>query len=273
MAHNRAFYAALGVSIVFHLSMVTVFSIVIFFPREVVDYYSVSIVEPDRQPPRPAPTGDRLRVPSPADAPSLDDLVNGNARGVGRGEPEADWAELPEIELPTLEFAELKRLRAREEGLAMRSERESLLNPQPRDAWARFGEELGQLGHALSSTLRLSGEKDDLEEPVQIPVTRPAAGFEAYIEWVGEPRDRKLLFAPPIQGLWGVPLDTLDRPMVIEFTVNPEGRVVSSWSPQIDETDLVTSAQASLLKYRFEPIDGDHVQQATLHVMAARDGL
>ena len=103
------------------------------------------------------------------------------------------------------------------------------------------------------------------------PFTRPAAGFEAHIEWVAEPRDRELLFAPPIVALWGADPAVLDEPLVIQFSVNARGRVVSVWSPQLDDDGILSSAQNSLLKYRFEPAEIADDQQATLHVMAAPD--
>ncbi len=261
MAHDRAFVVSLGFSVLFHLSMVTVFSIVIFFPREAIHYYSFQIIEPPSQRPSVAAQGDRSQ------APSLGDVsTNGALHLSGGSDP---WGVLPEIELPTIEFAELRRLRVREKGLALRARHESLLAPKPRDAWARFGEELGQLGSALSR-LRLSGGKAPPEEPPPAPITRPAAGFEAYIEWMGEPRDRELLFAPPIEALWGVSPGVLDKPIVLEFAVSAQGRVLSVWSPLVDEGGLITSAQNTLLKYRFEPVEGNRTQQATLHIMAAR---
>ena len=259
MAHNRAFVASLGVSLLFHLSMVTVFSIVIFFPRETVRYYSFRIVEP---PSRDAPADDR------GDFRLRPALADETADGLHLG-GEASWGALPDIELPTIEFAELRRMRIRERGLALATRRESLLEPKPRDAWARFGEELGQLGSALSR-LRLSGDEALAPSPSMTPATRPAAGFEAYVEWVGEPRGRQLLFAPPIEVLWGVDPPSLDRPIVLQFTVNAQGRVVSVWSPHVDERGLIAGAQDTLLKYRFEAVDEDQTQEATLHIMAAR---
>jgi len=263
-AHDRALVISLGVSVLFHLSMVTVFSIVIFFPRETIRYHSFRIVEPPAQRPVTARAGNyRLRVPSVAEA-----TADGAS---GLIDEEALWATLPQIKLPTVEFAELRRLRVHERGVAVALRRESLLDTKPRDTWARFGEELGQIGSALSR-LRPSGEKDPQEEPwpTRTPTTRPAAGFEAYVQWMDEPRDRQLLVAPPIAALRDVDPATLDRPIVFEFTVNAEGRVTSAWSPQVDEDGITTDAQKTVLKYRFEPIDGTETQQATLHITATR---
>jgi hypothetical protein len=177
---------------------------------------------------------------------------------------------LPAIELPTLEFAELRRLRVQEKGLALAERRESLLAPKPQDSWARFGQGIDRLRSALWR-LRLSGEEDEeAEQPLPAPATRPAAGFEAYIEWASEPRDRQLLFAPPVAALWGVDPETLGKPIVIEFTVSPEGRVLSAWSPNVDETGMISAVQNALLKYRFESSDTQETQQATIEIVAAR---
>jgi len=267
MTHARALYVALAISILFHLSMVTVFRIVIAFPRENIEYVSFRIVAPAQRPAQlQAHSADRLRVPSPNATPA--GLVGGDAEETDPGWQEPLW-DLPAIELPTVEFAELRRLRVREEGLALWTEHEALLGPKPRDAWARFGEELGQLGSALSH-LRLSGREDQDKEVAPEPVSRPAKGFEAYIEWVTEPRDRQLLFAPPIEALWGMAPSEMAAPIVLQFTVNTSGRVVSVWSPGLDDDGVTRSAQNALLKYRFEPVDGNAKQQATLHIVASR---
>ncbi len=262
IARDRAFLMAVTLSTFFHLSMVTVFSIVIVFPREEIHYHSFRIVEPPR-----LMTG--IRGPGGSGA-AFGALPPGEALHLS-GESDF-WGALPDIELPTIEFAELRRFRIREKGLALRMQHISLLEPKPRDAWARFSEELGQIGSALTH-FRLSHDRTDpanLEASVLMPATRPAAGFEAYIEWVGKPRERQLLFAPPIEALWGVEPESLENPIVLEFTVNAQGRVVGAWSPYVDETGIVTGAQKTVLKYRFEPLEDARMQQATLHICAAR---
>ena len=141
MAHGRAFLISLGVALLFHLSMVTLFSIVIFFPREDIHYHLFRIVRPPAGLRVVTARGERLRAPSPENAPT------GEALGTGRGE--VPWSVLPDIKLPEIEFAELRRLRVRQKGTDLRTRRESLFQPKPRDTWARFGDAL--------SRLRLSG--------------------------------------------------------------------------------------------------------------------
>jgi hypothetical protein len=259
---DRALVLSLGVSLTIHLSMVTVFSIVLYLPREDIRYYAIRIMEPERSVQAREAGGGRLRVPSVDDS-----LAAQRVSGAEDG--------LPDIELPTLEFAELRRLRVSEQGLTLGNRRETILEPKPRDSWARFGEEVGLLRGALSRLSPLGGgiveEPQPEPEPEPVPVTRPAAGFEGYIEWAGTPQNRPLLFAPPMKVLWGLSPSDLAEPIVLELTVDPQGQVVSVWSPRVDNSDLVTGAQNAVLKYRFEPVEGDRMQHATLHVTGARN--
>ncbi len=270
MAHDRAFLVSLVVSAVFHLSMVTVFSVVIFFPRHRVDYYSFSIIRPETGLAIPERPRDILRVPSPATvshAEAVDAETQINTR---RRIADA----LPKIDLPTVEFAELRRLEARQKGLALRARRSSSFDSNSDDSWARFGRGLGRLRTAIGGLGLLpkpAPEPVSTERPAGSPVTRPATGFEAHIEWITGSEDRRLLFAPPIKSLWATRPQSVKEPIVLEFTVNPEGRVISVWTPKVDDSGVITDAQNTLLKYRFDPIDGDHNQNATLHIVPSAE--
>lgn len=266
LLHNRALTASLGVSVLFHLSMVTVFSIVIVVPPQNIQFYTFEFFRQSPREPVASAPREKLRKPSLSDA-SLDGTAAETASAAGGA-----WGASPAIELPTLEFAELHRLRVQEEGLALDERREKLLLSRSQSAWSRLGQ---RVSHWTTAFTRLdissAEEGENLELPGLVPVARPAAGFEAYIEWVGEPRERELLYAPPMEGLWGVDPASLGKPIAIEFTVNPEGRVVSTWSPAPDEAGLITKAQNTLLKYRFEAVESAKPQHATLQVRAARN--
>ena len=54
-ASGRAFTVAMTISLLFHLSAVTLFRIVVYFPRYDIEYFDVSIVE-TRVPIRPLAT-------------------------------------------------------------------------------------------------------------------------------------------------------------------------------------------------------------------------
>ncbi|MBI4559220.1 MAG: hypothetical protein HY706_16670, partial [Candidatus Hydrogenedentes bacterium] len=206
---DRVFLAALGFSLVFHLSMVTLFSIVILFPREDIEYYRFEIVNPQTLRPIVPTPGDTLRVPTVSDPFA--------------SAPEPVWANVPQIELPTLEIAGLQRLSAREDSLQIRSKYEDILDTGPKDPWARFGRELGQLGTMLSRVAFLEPSEEPEMKPPE-PVGHPAPGFETYLEWMSEPKNRQLLFAPPILALRTAAPEQLKEPIVLGFRVNPQGR-------------------------------------------------
>ena len=233
--------AALSFSILFHLSMITIFQIVIAFPRDELQYYEVRIVS---SPPEGAP--------APGDAVTQragDMLALGGA---------SLYDLLPPVELPVLEFAELERLRIRYDASDSLPEIQGLFDTGPApDSWARFGGELQRLGKTLRE-FALPGQDGPApareEERQRLLAHRPAEGYEAYIEWSGPPRDRELLFAPPIRALWRLHPADLTRPFEIVFKVDASGRVVNVWSPILDDSGMIDEVQMTVLQYRFAPL-------------------
>jgi len=266
--HSRAFAYSLVVSALFHLSMVSVFSIVIYFPRRDAPYYAVRLVE--QRPDAPAARGpvstvprETLRVPSPDRL-----LEDGRAEdAAGPGLEPGPLASLPPIELPRLEFPDLERIRTREESLRIRSQYSDLFAREPRDSWARFGEELRGLTSALTRWT-LPGTAEPRSRPVR--VSTPAPGFALYIEWMSEPRDRKVLFSPPVQALWNLEPAAVAEPIALVFTANPQGKVTEVQIPVEDDAGVVAAIARALLRYRFEPLEGEETrdQKATLLVTA-----
>ena len=247
---NRVLMVALTVSALFLFSAVTVFRVVIYFPREEVEYVQFSIV---RAAPEPAPepqTGDAgpWRPPHLAAGPDLERLTV--------------RAPLPDVDLPTLEFAELQRLRVRQEGMLTEELRREIFHEDDGDSWRRFGQGLDRVRRSLTG-LTLSGGMEgfpDTAPPLpgfepELPAARPADGYEAFLEWSNEPGDRQLLFAPPIQALWDAGPAALRLPLVIVIEVSALGRVVNVWSPAVDEDGLIDAIQLGVLKYKFEPLE------------------
>lgn len=264
MAANRAFLVSLGVSAAFHVSMVTIFSIVFLFPVQNIEYYDFQIVEQRTAPVAPSPDlpdmpgileGGRLRLPQ---TPELSEPMAGS---------------LPPIELPRLEFAELELLQVRERALRARSRYDGILSPPLRDSWDRLGEGIARLSDALSPRRLFDWTPEEEEEQPQL-VTRPAPGFAAYIEWMSEPKSRALLFSPPIEALWGLRPEDFEGPVTLVFRVNPEGEVVEVLTPLADEAGIVVSAARALTRYRFEPLEdgGARDQHGSLFIAVAADG-
>lgn len=284
-ARNRPFTIALTVSAVFHLSMVSVFSIVIWFPRRDVKYYAVDIVReaPLRRQASSLPAAsrppDKLRLSSPGQLMDDDsggafatESMDDTGGELSLTSPADEWAALPDIELPRLEFAALERIRTREESLQIRSRYTDLFERQEQDSWARFSGRLKGLGGALTRWSSPDAQSAAPARPVR--VSTPMAGFGVYIEWMSEPKERALLYSPPIQALWGIDPSRFDQPEPLAFAVNAQGKVTEVLLPLEDEDGVVASVGSALLKYLFEPLQGAEpaLQRGTLLVRAEPGG-
>lgn len=256
---RRTFLLALAFSVVFHLSTVTLFRIVIFFPRTDIEYFRFEIVHPRA---RPVFAAEELSHPDPGRA-----LDEREAQGVFEDE-NWPWGDLPAIELPKLEFAELDRLRIRVEGLEVRARYSKLFRRGPDDAWARFGQRLSALGDALARVAL--GRPDEAERPL-LKVSRPAPGYEALLEWMIPPYTRQAVSVAKVEALWGLDSELFNGPIAMVFKVNREGRVTEVMPPVEDEAGIVEGVVRALLQFRFEPIgeDGPRDQHGTLLIRAS----
>lgn len=266
---NPALWVALALSTLLHLSMVTLFSIVIYFPRNDIEYYEFRIVESRpltaAAPRTTASTGEQLRTP---------DIEGALARNDAPAEERNLGGFLPEIQLPTLEFAELERLRVRQESLRAPSYYDRIFTEeQPRDLWGRLGEGVEQLRRSIEGIAPGDRRPREAAAGAPAPGLRPAEGYAGAIEWDRPPQDRKLLFAPPIEALWNIDRDALRWPIEMVLTVNSTGRVVNVWTPMTGQGELARQVQRAVLKYRFEPLDMDKAaeQLATLRIWPGRD--
>jgi len=276
---NRAFKVALVISGMFHLSMVSVFSIMIWFPRHDLKYFRVEIVRQQMaagQEPETPVRSQPLRLRSREELFSAEEIAGaGDGSGVMAEalgvdsitgpEAPAGFEPLPPIDLPKIEFAQLDRLRTRQESLKIRSEFSELFDARPRDSWELFSEELRGLGRRLTSGLTGAAAQAPPRRPVR--VSTPAPGFGIYVQWMSAPYDRQLLFSPPVQVLWEMNAVEVAAPIALAFTVNPQGKVVDIQIPVEDEQGLSTAIGTALLNYRFAPLrEGDKLQQGTLLV-------
>lgn len=267
---NRRLTVALFVSALFHLSMVTLFSIYIWVPVNPIHYYEFDIVDPVTR--QSVIHGQRLRLPSLEEAlaspPDVNRLLAPDS-SLSISGPDDLPAVLPDISLPTLEIAELERLHMRERGMRALAEFEP---GRPRDSWGRFISEIGRLDDALRQLPLFSGpDEETVRAPV--PVSRPAEGLAVYVDWMGEPEDRELIFSPPIDALWGVVPSRMTESISVVFKVNPQGEVIEVLTPVEDEQGIVASAGRALLKYRFAPLEGatQGDQYGTLIIAPERD--
>ncbi len=275
--HNRAFTVAVGISVAFHLSMVTFFSIGVRFEINTPRYFRFDIVKtPQARPAAETPDSARLRAPSIEDGANV---FNSNSAqhelsdslDIGVDMPRLH--EPPEVLLPTLEFDNLERLRLREQSIAASNRTLESFDNLPNDSWAQFGRELEQFRRATLGRLPFLGEESPVEEPSPQRVSVPAEGFEVYIEWMSEPFERQLLFSLPIEALWRIDPRTLQKPISFTFRAGPDGRVREVLQGAlIEDEDLAASVLKALLHYRFAPLPEGQSQdqQGTLLITAAR---
>ena len=240
---RRRFAAACAVSLVFHLTFVTVFRVVVYFPSASPTYYRLEIVSVAPAPRAPADPVRELYEGAPVSGLRLrgsDSLLDGP----------------PEIELPALSTGEMERLRVRSEaGDAGDLLERVFADRRPTDTWGVFSRELQDFGQSLRR-LAFPGETAPAAAARTIAARhRPAEGYEGYVVWDGAPADRELLFAPPIKGLWDVRLTRDARwPVELVVTVSPEGRVLNVWNADLAGEDLVTALREAVSQYRFAPL-------------------
>ncbi|MBI3119208.1 MAG: hypothetical protein HYZ00_11005, partial [Candidatus Hydrogenedentes bacterium] len=147
----------LVLSTLFHLSMVTLFKVMIYFQQQEGQYYALQII-PETLP-EPELEVAAVFPPPPSE---------GNLRldGIDRA--------LPDISLPTLEFAELERMREIYGGRVLEEQAqlsagslyERLYGGASQDSWAASVRGLHKLGESLTS---LSWEQDALPKKAGAP--------------------------------------------------------------------------------------------------------
>lgn len=281
MLRERAFVVSLLFSALFHLSMVTIFSIGIWFPATPTRYYSFRIV-----PQRSAINSSTsigadisrqvLRVPDaghPLDL--ISDTVVDSPQNSVAPPPRLAGAEgilggLPPVDLPKLEFAGLERLRLQRESLEIRQRYESFWEYTEGSNWFDLGRGLERLRDALSigDVARDPAERYGI---MPHPVAGAAPGFDLYIEWMSEPKNRQLLFSPPIEALTNASPHAVGVSITFVFRVAPNGRVkeVLPGSPGVD-IEFADSVAATLSNYRFAPLEeGNSDQYGTLIIRPA----
>ena len=268
---TRRFVFALLFSLLLHLSAVTIFKVVIYFPRQDIVYFPFDIV------PTESSSQVSLGLSHELTLGGMETLFNNDAppdNGLRiRGT-------LPDIELPTMEFAEMDRLQMRQEGLRTRSLYDQIAAKEPKDSWGRFVQGVGSLGTSLKKLTLGRRDNDALrlnDGPVSQPyVFEPATGFQGFLVWEKGVGERALLFAPKLEVLMGVDPQSLDKPIEVVLQVNSLGRVVNVYSPTVSESELVDEVQFAILsRYRFAPqkVEGEDLQTATLIIRPRKNTL
>jgi len=260
---DRILLIALGVSFVFHFSMVTLFRIVIYFPRYELGYYRINIVESAG-----ASAFTRAFQPE-SDGTDYPAQFKGDP---GSEEIRHDWLELPTVDLPRLNFSQLEVPLASQLDIHARLRYEELFDSEPDDLWAQVGEKLSMVGELFTRNT-----KADISTPEATPqrmvVGQPAPGFVASLEWMTPPYTRQALLVEKVEALWGANASVLagldGESLVLVFRVNREGEVTFVQMPLADEAGVVQSSADALRHYRFTPLlEGPEEQHGTLTIRA-----
>lgn len=226
---NRRLLVAVAISAAVHLSAVTIFNVVIYFPISEIKYFEFRFVE--------APRGSMG-----AEEPGLLALST-----------PAKWEWLPQIQPPSLDQLNAGRLSLSNAVLPEQSLAQEIYGSE--------SPEMSVLGAAFDnvqrSVRRLTLEADSLRldstPPVNVQRFTPTAGFSGELRWSQREDVRGLLFSPPLQSLWSLPADVIRGGLTYTLTVDPSGRVTRVWNEDLRSGEQLAAVESQLLQYRFAP--------------------
>jgi hypothetical protein len=254
MIRDRVLMTMVGVSLLFHLSMVTLFSIYVWVPVNRPKYAQLEIkyLEPPRA--ALAALNVSLRIPdfgaslppNPAAQPSADSAT------LSIETPAPLTLPLPEISLPSLDSVLLERA----EMIASGASAQSAFRAEDRgDSWARLIGWFEKFDDRLRNYTSIESVFPKETEPAQLtPIAQPVEGIAVYVEWIGDPRDRKLELGARIDSLWRLDPKALNEPLWLAFKVNAEGEVVYVLTPPAGD-EILEDVGKALKLFRFVPLD------------------
>ena len=243
MVRDRILMTTLGVSVLFHLSMVTLFSIYVWVPVNRPKYAQLEIkyLEPGT-----------IALAGLGTAPPELSLDLPPATGLATGSTPSGAASLPAIDLPALDPAQLERAEMIASGLRVRS----AFEPEARqDSWARFIGQIGKLDDRLRELTPIESVfKDDPVRGPATPIAQTPEGLVLYVEWTGEPRDRKPVPGSSFDSLWGLDAAKPTLPVSVPFKVDALGNVLNVLAPPSGD-DFLAGIAGALRQARFAPLD------------------
>lgn len=248
---NRRLWMAVAISAAIHLSAVTIFNVVIYFPISEIEYFEFRFVE--------APRGSMG-----ADAP-----------GVLALSTPTRWEWLPALQPPNLGDLPEGKLSLSNTVMPDQSLAQEIYGDQSPE----FSVLDETFDNVQRSFRRLTLETDRLRLEDTPPANQqrftPTAGFTGELNWVQREKARGLLFSPPLQSLWSLPADFIRNGLHYSLTVDPAGRVTRVWNEDLRSGEELASLEAQLLQYRFATDETGSLLDETvsLKLQAAEDGL
>lgn len=224
-------------SLLFHLSAITVFSVVIYFPRESRRYAQLAFVQeaPATSLPASAITDALLR-------------------------PER-ITEVESVTLPRLSFDPTGHLQAE----ALRVGGQSFYEEAPdvrADSWERFGVGIQRLRASIRDIAGGADEPGALEAATASDLF--GTGFEVSMDWGASPA-RELIYSPPVFFRSPAP----DRGAEFFLNIGPAGDVVRVVSLSTERSPFETESIEFLQRCRFSAGEGGRGAEFSLRVRAA----
>lgn len=227
----------LFISLLFHLSAITLFSVVIYFPRESRRYAQLAFV-------REAPA---MALPQ---TPITDALLR----------PER-LTEVESVSLPRLSFDPTGHLQAE----SLRVGGQSFYEEAPdarADSWERFGIGIQRLRASIRD---IAGAGDEMEDAASAAGTELyGAGYEVSMDWGAAPA-REVIYSPPVFFRSAVPEGGTE----FLLSIGPAGDVVRVVSLSAERSPFETESLEFLQRCRFSAGEGGRSAELTLRVRAA----
>jgi hypothetical protein len=249
MFRDRILMMTLGVSALFHLSMVTLFSVYVWVPVNRPKYAQLEIKYLELSP--AANLDMALRMPS-LDPPLPESATQLPSSELMLEAPPAAVGPLPEITLYSLDFDQLERTEMIASSLRLRSAFEAEAD---QNSWAWAIGKIGRLEDRMRDYTPLQSVfKEEANPARSTPIATPAEGIAIYVEWDGEPRDRKLAMGALFNSMWGLDANTTGLPISVPFKVDALGNVVNVLPP-LEGDEVLADIGDTLRTFRFAALD------------------
>ncbi len=241
---NRRLWTALGISALVHLSAVTIFNVVIYFPVSEIEYFDFRFVE--------APRGT---------------MGNEEAGVVSIAANQWEW--LPPLEPPNLDTPTEGRLTLSNPAIPEQSLAEEIYGSNEENA-PLLGEALKNMQTSMRR-LSLGADRVEMQSmpPANVSTFTPTAGFTGALLYPQRDNIRALLFAPPLQTLWGVPADQLRGGLNYTLSVDASGKVTRVWNEDLRGGEKLAAVEAQLAQYRFAPDEAGSLLEEVISLRLA----
>ncbi|MCC6798373.1 MAG: hypothetical protein IT366_24885 [Candidatus Hydrogenedentes bacterium] len=245
MVRDRVFITMVSVSLLFHISMVTLFSIYVYVPVSRPKYAQLAInyLEPVQ-----SAIGSMeltLRAPDLSNPP-----LPAEQGDLAMPEAERLTLDLPLISPPTLDISQLEQA----EIIASKTSVQSSFREEQGDLWARTIDRFERLEDRARELMSISSVFGEEAQRQVLAIDQPFAALSAYIEWNLEPRDRKFDPAPPSDMFQKIAATELDQPILLTFRVSPAGDVLYVYVDP-GSNELVQEIAAALRMSHFTPLE------------------